>query len=280
MEGEGIARKVTLNDGNEMPMFGLGVYNASPEETVKAAKFALQSGYRLIDTAAFYENEAAVGQGIKESGVKREDIFVVTKLLTGRHGYDECLKEFKASLQKLDTKYVDLYLIHSPSSGKNIDSFKAMMELKEEGLVRSIGVSNFGVNHLKEMEKAGLPTPAVNQIELNPYWRLEDIVNYCKEKGIALMGYCPIFRARKNDDPVLMEMANRYKKTVPQLLIRWSFQKDYITIPKSSKPERIQENADIFDFTISDEDMKTLDAMPTEQCCTPLMGVTDCPWTG
>lgn len=280
MEGEGIARKVTLNDGNKMPIFGLGVYRDNPEEAVKAVKFALQSGYRLIDTAAFYENEAAVGQGIKESGVKREDVFVVTKLLFTCHGYDECLREFNASLQKLDSKYVDLYLIHTPLHGKNIDSFKAMMKLKEQGLIRSIGVSNFGVNHLKEMEKAGLPTPAVNQIELNPYWRLEDIVNYCKEKGITPMGYCPIFRARKNDDPVLMEMASRYKKTVPQLLIRWSVQKNFITIPKSSKPERIQENADIFNFTISDEDMKTLDAMPTEQCCTPLEGVTDCPWLG
>ncbi|KAL9975468.1 hypothetical protein ACROYT_G012629 [Oculina patagonica] len=280
MEGEGIARKVTLNDGNKMPMFGLGVFRApNGDETVNAVKFALKSGYRLIDTAAFYENEAEVGQAIKESGVKREDIFVVTKLRTTQHGYDECLKDFNASLKKLDSGYVDLYLIHTPKNGKNIDSFKAMMKLKEQGLIRSIGVSNFGVNHLKEMEKAGLPTPAVNQIELNPYWRLEDIVNYCREKGIAVMGYCPIFRASKNNDPILVEMASRYKKTVPQLLIRWSVQKDYITIPKSTKPERIQENADIFDFTISDEDMKTLNAMPTEQCCTGLANVTDTPWT-
>ncbi|KAL9975460.1 hypothetical protein ACROYT_G012621 [Oculina patagonica] len=280
MEGEGVARKVTLNDGNKMPMFGLGVYRApSGEEIVNAVKFALKSGYRLIDTAAYYENEAEVGKAIKESGVNREDIFVVTKLRTTHHGYDECLKEFNASLKKLDSGYVDLYLIHTPTTGRNIDSFKAMMKLKDQGLIRSIGVSNFGVNHLKEMEKAGLPTPAVNQIELNPYWRLEDIVNYCREKGIAVMGYCPIFRTRKNDDPILVKMASRYKKTVPQLLIRWSVQKDYITIPKSTKPERIQENADIFDFTISDEDMKTLNAMPTEQCCIELANVTDTPWT-
>ncbi|KAJ7337194.1 hypothetical protein OS493_010051 [Desmophyllum pertusum] len=280
MEGEGFARKVTLNDGNKMPMFGLGVFAASGEETLRAAKFALKSGYRLIDTAAYYENEAEVGQAIKESGIKREDIFLVTKLRTEGHGYDECLQDFNTSLTKLDVSYVDLFLIHTPRGGKNVDSFKAMMKLKEQGLIRSIGVSNFGVNHLKEMEKAGLPTPAVNQIELNAYWRLEDIVKYCQEKGIAVMGYAPIFRGQKNDDPILVEMASRYKKTVPQLLIRWSFQKGYITIPKSSKPERILENADIFNFTISDEDMKALNAMPTEQCYTPLVNITDCPWKG
>lgn len=136
------------------------------------------------------------------------------------------------------------------------------------------------MNHLQEMEKAGLPTPAVNQIELNPFWRLEEVVNYCKEKGIAPMGYCPIFRGRKNDDPTLVKMAKRYNKSVPQLLIRWSVQKNYITIPKSSKPERIQENADVFDFSISDDDMKTLDALPSEQCCTVLRDITNCPWRG
>ncbi|KAL9975459.1 hypothetical protein ACROYT_G012620 [Oculina patagonica] len=240
----------------------------------------MQSGYRLIDTAAFYANEAEVGQAIKESGVNREDVFVVTKLQKLGHGYDECLQAFNASLNKLDVSYVDLYLIHHPKPGRNVESFKAMMKLKEQGLIRSIGVSNFGVNHLKEMEKAGLPTPAVNQIELNPYWRLEDIVNYCREKGIAVMGYCPMFQGQKNDDPILVEMASRYKKTVPQLLIRWSVQKDYITIPKSAKPERILENANVFDFTISDKDMETLNSMPKEQCIKLLANVTECPWKG
>lgn len=280
IEGEGIQAKITLNDGYKMPLFGLGVYKAIGDDCRKAVKFALQNGYRMIDTAAFYGNEADVGQAIKESGVKREDIFVVTKLHNDDHGYDKCLKAFNTSLKKLDTGYIDLYLIHSPTPGGNVDSYKAMLKLKEEGVLRSAGVSNFGVNHLKEMEKAGLPTPAVNQIELNPYWRLDDIVKYCLEKGIAPMGYCPLFRGKKNDDPVLIEMASRYNKTVPQVLIRWSIQKNYITIPKSSKQERILQNADIFDFTISDEDMKTLDEVPTDQCCTPLEGVTDCPWKG
>jgi len=249
------------------------------DDCTKAVKFALQNGYRMIDTAALYGNEAEVGQAIKESGVKREDIFVVSKLWNDNHGYDKCLKAFNASLKKLDTGYIDLFLIHSPTPGENVESYKAMLKLKEDGVLRSAGVSNFGVHHLKEMEKAGLPTPAVNQIELNPFWRLEDIVNHCTEKGIAVMGYCPLFRGRKNDDPVLVEMASRYRKTIPQLLIRWSVQKNYITIPKSSKQERILENADIFDFAISEEDMKILDNMPTEQCA--LMGnVTDSPWTG
>lgn len=279
VEGKGIQAKVTLNDGYQMPLFGLGVYNANGDDCRNAVKFALQNGYRLIDTATFYDNEAEVGQAIKESGVKREDIFVVTKLWNADHGYEECLKAFNTSLKKLDTGYIDLYLIHSPSPGGNVDSYKAMLKLQEEGVLRSAGVSNFGVNHLKEMEKAGLPIPAVNQIELNPFWRLDDIVNHCLEKGIAPMGYCPLFRGRKNNDPVLIEMASRYNKTIPQVLIRWSVQKNYITIPKSSKQERILENGDIFDFTISEEDMKTLDNMPAEQC-TNMKDITNSLWRG
>jgi len=279
VEGEGLQKKITLNDGHKMPLFGLGVYNAVGDDARQAVKFALQNGYRMIDTAALYGNEAEVGQAIKESGIQREDIFVVSKLWSKHHGYDECLQAFDASLKKLDIGYVDLYLIHTPTPGKNIDSYKALLKLKEEGVLRSVGVSNFGIHHLKEMEKVRLPTPAVNQIELNSFWRLDDIVNYCTEKGIAPMGYCPLFRGRKNDDPVLVEMATRYKKTVPQLLIRWSVQKNYITIPKSTKKERIIENADVFGFVLSEEDMKILDNMPTEQCAA-LRGITESPWKG
>lgn len=276
-EGVGLERRVLLNDGQRMPMFGLGVYNTVGDECVEAVKFALQNGYRLIDSAALYKNESEVGQAIKQSGINREDIFVVTKLWSGAHGYDQCLQAFNESLGKLDTGYVDLYLIHSPAPGKNIESYKAMLRLKEQGVVRSVGVSNFGVHHLMEMEKAGLPTPAVNQIELNAYWRLDEIVNYCTAKGIAPMGYCPLFRGRKNDDPVLVEIARRYEKTVPQVLLRWSVQKNYITIPKTTRKERILENADVFDFVLSEEDMKILDNMPTEQCAT-LGNITGAPW--
>lgn len=270
---------VALNDGNKMPLFGLGVFNVLGDSCRDAVKFALQNGYRLIDTASYYKNESEVGQGIKESTIKREDIYVVTKLGSGGHGYDECLQAFHESLNKLDTGYVDLYLIHSPTAGKNIDSYKAMLELKSQGLIKSVGVSNFGVQHLREMEKAGLPMPAVNQIELHPFWRLDDIVNYCLEKGIAPMGYCPLFRGKKNDDPILIEIANRCQKTVPQVLLRWSIQKNYITIPKTSKKERILENSDIFDFALSAEDMKILDKMPTEQCA-PLGDIVEAPWKG
>lgn len=277
-EEKGLDRKVTLNDGHKIPLFGLGVYNALGDDCREAVKFALQNGYQLIDTAAFYKNESEVGEAIKESGVKREDIYVVTKL-SDAHGYDECLQAFHESLKKLDTGYVDLYLIHSPTAGKNIDSYKAMLKLKDQGLIRSVGVSNFGVHHLNEMEKAGLPTPAVNQIELNPFWRLDDIVNYCVEKGIAPMGYCPLFRGQKNGDPTLIEIANRYGKTVPQVLLRWSLQKNYVTIPKTSRKERIVENADVFDFVLSEGDMKILDNMPTEQCA-PLGNVVEAPWKG
>ncbi|KAM7441276.1 hypothetical protein ABFA07_009676 [Porites harrisoni] len=279
VDGEGLQSKVTLNDGYKMPLFGLGVFKALGDDGKEAVKFALQNGYRMIDTAALYGNEAEVGQAIKDSGLKREDIFVVTKLQSNAHGYNQCLEAFNLSLKKLDIDYVDLYLIHSPTPGENINSYKAMLKLQEQGLIRSLGVSNFGVLHLEEMEKAGLPTPAVNQIELNPFWRLDDIVSHCRQKGIALMGYCPLFRGRKNNDPVLVEMASRYKKTVPQLLIRWSVQKHYITIPKSTQKDRIIENVDVFDFVITEEDMKVLDNMPTEQCAS-LPNITNAPWKG
>ncbi|XP_031568628.1 uncharacterized protein LOC116303257 [Actinia tenebrosa] len=268
IEGEGLTATVTLNDGHKMPLFGLGVYQAKPEETSNATTTAIQHGYRMIDTAALYGNEKEVGEGIKKSGVNREDIFVTSKVYPNKenHGYNESIRAVKESLAKLDTGYIDLYLIHSPSPGKNIETYDGLLKMKEEGLIRSVGVSNFGIHHLEALKKSGRPTPAVNQIELNCFCRREDTVKYCRDHGIVLEGFCPIFRGRKNNDPCLVEIAKRYNKTVPQLLNRWSVQKQFVTIPKSVKPDRIMENAQIFDFVISDKDMQVLDNLPTERC--------------
>ncbi|XP_052103383.1 uncharacterized oxidoreductase YtbE-like [Mytilus californianus] len=262
-----ITSRLTLNDGVCMPMFGLGMYEASSGSggvAEKAVEYALSKGYQLIDTAEFYGNEADVGMGIKKSGSNREDIFVVTKLWD--NGFSRCKKIFNQSLKMLDLQYVDLYLIHSPSSGQVVETYKAMLELKQKGLVRSVGVSNFGVQHLEGLESAGLPTPSVNQIELHPWQQKPEIVKYCREKGITVMGYSPLVKGKRFDDPTLVKIANKYKKSPAQILIRWSIQHGFITIPKSGKLNRIDDNMEVFDWAIADDDMTVLNSFPDNSC--------------
>lgn len=269
---------IKLNDGHLMPCYGLGVYQAESGPgrlAEKATLYALQNGYRLIDTAQFYKNEEDVGRAIAQSGIPREDIFVVTKLL--EHGYDVCKKSFHESLKKLGLDYVDLFLIHNPATGKNVESYEAMIELQKEGLIRSVGVSNFNTIHLEALRKAGKPTPAVNQIELHPYLQQRDIVDYCRQHGIAVMGFTPLTRAKKLDDPPLVQIAQKYGTTTSRILLRWSIQKGYITIPKSVTPERILANANVFNFTLADEDVRIMDSFPQERCT---LTSTDHPWLG
>ncbi|VDI25785.1 Hypothetical predicted protein [Mytilus galloprovincialis] len=273
-----ITSRLTLNDGVCMPMFGLGMYEASSGSggvAEKAVQYALSKGYQLIDTAEFYGNEADVGMGIKKSGFDRKDVFVVTKLWD--NGYSRCKKIFNRSLKMLDLQYVDLYLIHSPSSGQVVETYKAMLELKQEGLVRSVGVSNFGVQHLEGLESAGLPTPSVNQIELHPWQQKSEIVKYCREKGITVMGYSPLVKGQRFDDPTLVKIANKYNKSTAQILIRWSIQHGFITIPKSGKPNRIDENMKVFDWSIADDDMAVLNSFPDKSCT---WNPCKMPWTG
>jgi len=256
---------ITLNDGYKMPLFGLGVYeapsgNQGPAET--AVLFSLQHGYRMIDTAQFYKNESDVGTAVRKSGLPREQVFVVTKQAS--HGYDVCKNGITESLKKLNLEYIDLFLIHFPRGGKVVDTYKAMVEYQKTGAIRSIGVSNFGVHHLEALKAAGFPTPTVNQIELHPFCKQTPIVDYCKKNGIAVMGYSPITRGKKFDYPALQTIAKKYNKTPAQILLRWSVQSGYITIPKSVRPERIQSNADIYDFSISQEDMQQLNTFPEE----------------
>ncbi|XP_025111081.1 uncharacterized protein LOC112574297 isoform X2 [Pomacea canaliculata] len=249
-----LSSTIRLNDGVEMPMFGLGTWQAKsgpngPAE--RAVIHALQNNYKMIDTATLYGNQAEVGVGIKKSGVKREDVFLVTKLWT--NGYESCKDEFNTSLKELDSGYIDLYLIHSPSDGYVLESYKAMMEFQQKGLVRSIGVSNFGIHHLEEMKKAGVPTPAVNQIELHPWMKRYELVKYCRDNGIAVMGYSPLVKAERMKDHTLVSVAKTIGKTVGQTLIRYSVQMGYITIPKTVKPARIIENADVFEWSIPEQ---------------------------
>lgn len=254
-----------LNDGIKMPQFGLGLFNITKNvgEVVQAA---VNDGYRMFDTAKYYENEADVGLALRNSGLRREDYFIVTKLWISDHGYSETKAALKESLTKLGLGYIDLYLIHSPSGGKIIDTWRAMNEMKMDGIVKSIGVSNFNIHHLDRLKIAcdekGLSLPSVNQIELHPWLQQRKVVDYCKSLGIELMGFCPLARCQKfNDCSVLEEISTRLKKTRAQVVLRWAMQRGFFTIPKSSNLERIKENGDIFDFELSDSDMARLDGL-------------------
>ncbi|CAF0984288.1 unnamed protein product [Rotaria magnacalcarata] len=252
------ASKIKLNDGHLMPVFGLGLYQAaSTLKTTEIVVDAIRLGYPLIDTAEIYGNEAQVGEAVKNN-IERGKIFISTKLFRTNDGYEGLHKSFNRSLQKLDTNYIDLYLMHAPQGGHVLEVYREILQLQREGKIRSVGVSNFGVQHLKWLKQAGF-VPAVNQIELHPWWPNEDIVEYCRENNIAIMGYSPLGKARFLDDPYLQKIAAQYGKTPAQILIRWSLQNGFITIPKtSSSTERLKENMAVFDFTISDDDMKNI----------------------
>lgn len=256
-----LSDKVKLNNGVEMPMFGLGVYlTKQGKETQSAVKHALTVGYRLIDTASMYGNEKDVGTAIKESGVPREEIFVTTKLWNDDHGYDKALKAFEKSLKKLDIGYIDLYLIHWPAGNKRNDTWKAFEKIIETGKCRAIGISNYMINHIKELLSFAEVVPAVNQVEFSPYLYQKDLLEYCNSNKIQLEAYSPLARGRKLDDPTLNAVSNKYSKTPAQIMLRWALQHKVVVIPKSSNNNRIEENADIFDFNLDDEDMQILDS--------------------
>lgn len=252
-----------LNDGVAMPLFGLGLFQArSGSEAEDAVTFSLKNGYRMLDTAQIYGNEADVGRGLKKSGVKRSDVFVVTKIWNSNHGYETTTSSLLESLSKLEIDCIDLCLIHSPGDGKNVETYKALLDQKAKGHVRSVGVSNFGVQHLKGLKDAGLPEPSVNQIELHPFHKRPELVKYCRDNSIAVMGYSPLARTQKDSDLDLIEIARKHKRTIAQVMIRWSVQMGFITIPKSAKPERILENANVFDFELSQEENQILSRKP------------------
>jgi len=264
-----INTKVKLNNGVEMPLFGLGTWEISEGETItNAVQWAISNGYRHIDTAWVYGNENGVGKGLRfsleEQTVKREEIFITTKLWVDSFKYEKALEAFDRSLNNLGLDYVDLYLLHWPVPAYRQEAWKALEFILKEGKARSIGVSNFYQHHLDELLSGADIIPAVNQVEFSPYLYLKELKEYCDIKGIRLEAYSPLTRGRKIKDSKLLEIANKYNKSSAQILIRWGLQHKVIEIPKSSKEDHIIENSNIFDFTISEDDMALLDKFDEE----------------
>lgn len=257
-----IDTKVKLYNGVEMPMFGLGTFQMMDgKETQQAVLSALEAGYRLIDTAQMYGNEEDVGIALRESKIPREEVFITTKLWNSEHGYQKALDACEESLEKLGLSYVDLYLIHWPVQKLRNETWKAMQTLLKEGKCRVIGVSNYMIQHLNDLLANSKMVPAVNQVEFSPYLYLKDLMEFCRSHKIQLEAYSPLTKGHKLYDPKLIAIAKKYSKTAAQILIRWVLQKDVVVIPKSSHPDRIMENADVFDFEISSADMKLLDSL-------------------
>ncbi len=255
-----IDTRVILNNGIEMPIFGLGTYlSGSSGKTRDIVMYALEIGYRHIDTARFYGNEKDIGAAMRESGIPREDIFLTTKLWNSDHGFNRALEAFAESLEDLGLDYVDLYLIHWPVQNLRNESWRALEKLRVEGKCRAIGVSNYTIGHLKELLAMSPVVPAVNQVEFSPFLYQKDLLEFCRSNNIQLESYSPLTKGRMLDDPRLREIARAYSKSPAQIVIRWALQKDVIVIPKSSRKERIRSNADVFDFAISSEDMERLD---------------------
>lgn len=257
-----ISSKVKLNNGVEMPWFGLGVFlSKEGEEVETAVKTALANGYISIDTAAIYHNERGVGKAIKESGVPRENIFLTSKVWNTQQGYNTTFAAFEQSLEKLQTDYLDLYLIHWPKGQRSVETWKALEEIYAKGQVKAIGISNFLVHHLDEFLLECKIMPAVNQVEFHPELIQPDLFEYCRKRGIQLEAWSPIMKGRVNNIPLMQELAAKYGKNPVQIVLRWDIQKGVVTIPKSVTPERIISNADIFDFELSTEDMAKIDSL-------------------
>ncbi len=259
----------TLNNGVEIPRLGLGVFRAEDgEETANAVKWSLEAGYRHIDTAAVYGNEEGVGLGMRESGVDRKDIFLTTKLWNEDMRQSSQRSAFEASLKRLGTDYVDLYLIHWPVKEKYKESWMVMEELYREGKIRAIGVSNFLPHHLEDLLQVAKVVPAVNQVECHPLLSQKPLKEICDKYGIAFESWSPLGGSRDGNLTANADLANigaQYGKTPAQVILRWHLQHDFVVIPKSVKQERIRENAALFDFELSNEDMAAIDGMNRDQ---------------
>lgn len=251
----------TLNNGVEMPLLGLGVFDMHHKEAEQAVEWALETGYRLIDTASMYENEMQIGNAIRTSSVSREEIFLTTKVNDKDQGYASTLRAFDHSLELLQTDYVDLYLIHWPIKATRKETWKALEKIYESGKARAIGVANYLDPFLDELFTYSEIVPAVNQVEFSPFLYLENLKSKCEKLGIVLQAYTPLVRGLKMNDNLLQSLAKKYEKTPAQIILRWNVQHGVSPIPKSSNLLRIKENFDIFDFTISDIDMNLLNML-------------------
>lgn len=252
--------KILSNDV-KIPLVGFGTYKSgNDEETARLVIKALNAGYRMIDTAYFYGNEVGIGKGIKDSEINREEIFLVTKLWNDDHGYEKTIEAFNKSLNNLQVDYIDLYLIHWPNKLNN-ETWKAFEYLYETGKVKAIGVCNFKVNHLEDLKKSAKIMPMINQVEIHPFSTKNEILNYCKDNNIQVIAWSPISRGRVFSSDLMVNLSEKYKKTIAQIVLRWHIQRGIIPIPKSSNEDRIKENIDIFNFEISNEDIEAINSL-------------------
>ena len=251
---------MTMNDGYKIPVVGLGTWKSEPgDSTYNAVLDSINAGYRHIDTARAYDNESDVGRAVNDAEVPREDLFITTKLWNKDQGYETALEACEKSLARLDCNYMDLYLIHWPLKDKRNDSWKAFIELQDQGLCKSIGVSNFTIDNLKELESKYGVLPAINQVEFHPYHYQKDLLDYCNSKNIIIEAYSPLVHAKRMDEVRLVTISEELNRTPAQVLIRWAMQRGMVVLPKSVNKDRIIENFSVFDFEISDSIMKRLD---------------------
>jgi diketogulonate reductase-like aldo/keto reductase len=254
----------TLHNGVKMPWLGLGVFQVKDgEEVVNAVKAALELGYRSIDTAAIYQNEEGVGKAIAESNIPRNELFITSKVWNSNQGYESTLAAFDESIDKLGLDYLDLYLIHwpVPAQGKYIETWKALEKLYKDGRIRAIGVSNFKTHHLEELLANCEIKPMVNQIEYHPCLTQVEVREFCKKNEIQLEAWSPLMQGGLLNEPILIEIAAKYNKSTAQVILRWDLQNEVVTIPKSVKPHRIAENADVFDFELTEEEVGKINAL-------------------
>jgi 2,5-diketo-D-gluconate reductase A len=255
--------QISLRDGEQIPQLGFGVFLVPPAETMEVVLQALSTGYRHIDTAAAYRNEAEVGQAIRASGLERSEVFVTTKCFNDDHGYEQATRALHASLERLEMSHVDLYLIHwpVPSHDKYVETWKAFIDMRAEGLVRSIGVSNFQPAHLERIIAETGETPVINQIELHPYFQQRGLRHEHEQLGIVTEAWSPLARGKLLGDPVIEQIAEAHEKTAGQVVLRWHLQLGNVVFPKSVTPSRIEENFNVFDFELSAAQMEAIDEL-------------------
>ncbi|WP_100333994.1 aldo/keto reductase [Bacillus alkalisoli] len=252
----------TLHNGVKMPWLGLGVFKVEEgEEVEKSVETAIKLGYRSIDTAAIYRNEEGVGRAIKASGVPREELFITTKVWNKAQGYEITLEAFERSMSKLGLDYLDLYLIHWPVKGKYVDTWRALEKLYSDGKVRAIGVSNFQINHLQDIFEMAKVRPMVNQVEYHPKLAQVELLSFCKENNVQMQAWSPLMQGHLLENEVLKSIGEKHGKSVAQIILRWDLQNGVVTIPKSVKEHRMKENADIFDFELTVEEMEKINVL-------------------
>jgi diketogulonate reductase-like aldo/keto reductase len=260
-------KQYSLSSGFDLPAIGFGTWEIPSRQAAEAVSQALKVGYRLVDTAKIYGNEKAVGAAIKESGIPREEIFVTTKLWNSDQGYDSALKAFDKSLERLGLDYIDLYLIHWPVTSRRQDSWRALSEINKSGRARAVGVSNYTVSHLVDLQAEGLAVPAVNQVEFHPfiYDQQKELLDYCKKYNILIEAYSPLSRLNETNNATIKSVAERAGKTPQQVVLRWCLQHGTLPLPRSTNPEHIRSNLEIFDFELTNKEMLALNSISDGQ---------------